>query len=96
MQAGQVTFRWKDRAHGNALRLATLDADAFLRRFLPHVLPPRFVRTRRYGFLANAVRQESLPRVRELLGQSATASESHPHKEPETWGAMLLRLHPRD
>jgi hypothetical protein len=37
LDTGQVTFRWKDRAHGNAPRLATLDATTFLRRFL---LPP--------------------------------------------------------
>ncbi len=30
LQNGQVTFRWKDRAHGNVPRLATLDAEAFL------------------------------------------------------------------
>ncbi|MBI2525212.1 MAG: transposase [Candidatus Rokubacteria bacterium] len=44
LQAGQVTFRWKDRAHGNAPRVATVEAETFLRRFLLHVLPHRFVR----------------------------------------------------
>ncbi|MBI5624183.1 MAG: IS91 family transposase [Elusimicrobia bacterium] len=96
LQNGQVTFRWKDRAHGNAPRLATLDAEAFLRRFLLHVLPRRFVRIRHYGFLANSVRQERLPKVRELLGQPAAAPRSQAPKEPEPWEAMVLRLTGKD
>src|SRR5271169_1128649 len=41
---GQVTFRWRDSAHGNQQRLMTLAVKEFLRRFLLHVLPPGFVR----------------------------------------------------
>jgi len=96
MQEGQVTFRWKDRAHGNAPRLATLDAKVFLRRFLLHVLPRRFVRIRHYGFLANSVRQEQLPTARQLLGQPAAATESQAPKELESWEALLLRLTGKD
>src|ERR1700730_15379806 len=53
---GQVTFRWKDYAHRNKKRKMTLSADEFLRRFLLHVLPRRFVRIRFFGFLANTRR----------------------------------------
>jgi hypothetical protein len=93
---GQVTFRWKDRAHGNAPRLATLDAPTFLRRFLLHVLPRRFVRIRHYGFLANAVRPHQLPRVRQLLVPAAVTIASHAPREPEQWEALLLRLTGKD
>lgn len=96
VQDGHVTFRWKDRAQGNALRLATLDATTFLRRFLLHVLPPRFVRIRHYGFLANAVRQGTLPTARQLLGQPAAATGSRAPTEPESWEALLLRLTGKD
>lgn len=92
VQDGQVTFRWKDRAHGNAPRLATLDARTFLRRFLLHVVPRRFVRIRHYGFLANAVRLQTLPRVRQWLAPTALASASQAPREPERWDALLLRL----
>ena len=34
-------------------RLMSLSVDEFLRRFLLHLLPPRFVRIRYCGFLAN-------------------------------------------
>jgi hypothetical protein len=65
---GNVTFRWRDSAHGNKKRLMTLGADEFLRRFLLHLLPPGFVRTRNFGFLANRKRATLLPRCFRLLG----------------------------
>ena len=46
-----VSFRWKDYRHGSQMRTLTLDGDEFLRRFLLHVLPKRFVRIRYFGFL---------------------------------------------
>ena len=63
----QVTFRYKDYAHGNKKRLMTLSAQEFLRRFLLHVLPRGFVRIRFYGFLANRRRANLLPLCQQLL-----------------------------
>jgi ribosomal protein L37AE/L43A len=68
---GQVTFRWKDYAHGGRRATMTLEAVEFVRRFLMHVLPSGFVRVRHYGLLANRHRQEKLARCRELLGMAA-------------------------
>ena len=96
LQDGLVTFRWKDRAHGNVPRLATLDAPTFLRRFLLHLVPRRFVRIRHYGFLANSVRLQTLPRVRQCLAPSARAIQSLAPREPEPWDALLLRLTGKD
>jgi len=96
MQAGQVSFRWKDRANGHASRLTTLDAEAFLRRFLLHVLPSRFIRIRHYGFLANSVRRAALATVRRLLDQPVTAPEAAAPTEPEPWEALLRRLTGKD
>lgn len=64
---GNVTFRWKDYAHGNKRRKMTVTADEFLRRFLLHVLPRGFVRIRSFGFLANRKRAVMLPICRRLL-----------------------------
>ena len=69
-QDGQVTFRWKDYAHGNAQKEMTLSAVEFTRRFLLHVLPRGFVRIRHYGFLANRCRQEKLALCKRLLGEN--------------------------
>jgi Putative transposase/Transposase zinc-binding domain len=63
----QVTFRWKDYAHGNNKKKMTLSSQEFLRRFLLHVLPRGFVRIRSFGFLANRCRATLLPRCHRLL-----------------------------
>ena len=96
LHEGHVTFRWKDRAQGNAPRLATLDAESFLRRFLLHLLPRGFVRIRHYGFLASPLRRTTLGKVRQLLGQPAAATAGQVSHEPEPWQAMLLRLTGKD
>jgi len=93
---GQVTFRWTDRANGFTPRYATLEAEAFLRRFLLHVLPDRFVRIRHYGWLANSARKRLLPTVRGVLGPSAALALSPPAIEGEPWEATLLRLTGKD
>jgi hypothetical protein len=67
---GQVTFRWKDYRHGSQVRLMTLLAEEFLRRFCLHVLPKGFVRIRFYGFLAARSRTEALSRCRRALDAS--------------------------
>jgi hypothetical protein len=64
---GQVTFRWKDYAHGSKQRNMTLSANEFLRRFLPLVLPKGFIRIRSFGFLAPRRRGVLLPLCRRLL-----------------------------
>ena len=56
-----VTFRWRDSAHGNKKRLMTLPVEEFLRRFLLHLLPRGFMRIRNFGFLANRQRAVLLP-----------------------------------
>jgi hypothetical protein len=70
LEDGQITFRYKDYAHGHRLRTLTLDAVEFLRRLMLHVPPHGFHRLRHFGFLANRVRQEKLARCRALLGHA--------------------------
>jgi hypothetical protein len=72
LKDGQVTFSWKDYAHGNQQRSMTLTTDEFIRRFLLHVLPRGFQRLRQFGFLANRRRREQLAHCRQLLGSVAT------------------------
>jgi Putative transposase len=79
----QVTFRWKDYAHGNKNRMMTLGSQEFLRRFLLHVLPRGFVRIRSFGFLANRRRTTLLPLYQRLLANQPlppppTATTSSP------------------
>jgi len=72
LENGEVTFHWKDYAHGGGRKTMRLKATEFLRRFLLHVLPLGFMRIRHYGFLANCVCQEKLTLCRALL-EAATA-----------------------
>ena len=75
---GKVTFRWKDYAHDNKRRLMTLTAEEFLRRFLQHVLPPRFIRIRFFGFLAPGKRGELLPLCQQLLASNPSTTTASP------------------
>ena len=45
LEDGKVSFIWRDYSDGNRNKIMTLDADEFIRRFLLHVLPARFVRS---------------------------------------------------
>jgi hypothetical protein len=81
-----VSFRWKDYRHGSQVRTLTLDVDEFLRRFLLHVLPKRFVRIRYFGFLASRGRTRSLPQCRQAIGVAPPVVEpSKPARPPATW-----------
>jgi hypothetical protein len=75
---GQVTFRWQDYAHGHRSRTMTLEAVAFLRRFLLHRLPRGFQHIRHYGLLGNRRRGEALARIRALLDQPPAAAPPEP------------------
>jgi hypothetical protein len=81
LEDGQVTFRYKDYAHGHRQRRMTLTAQEFLRRFMLHVLPRGFVRIRSFGFLANRVRDKQLVLCRQLLGVTQPAAAT-PSGEP--------------
>lgn len=63
-----VTFRWRDYADANRMKESTIDAMEFLRRFLMHVLPDRFVRIRYFGVLGNRNRMKRIEHARGLLG----------------------------
>jgi predicted Zn-ribbon and HTH transcriptional regulator len=84
---GEVAFTWRDRAHGNVLKTMPLPAEEFLRRFLLHLLPKRFVRIRSFGFLANRRRSKLLPLCFQCLGSlpDALTEEDEPEKASGLW-----------
>jgi hypothetical protein len=84
--------KWKDyRAKRDArYKLMTLAADAFIRRFLIHVLPDGFHRIRHYGLVANANRAGNIALARRRLGVSHPPPSSrdsdgteNPHEDSE-------------
>lgn len=56
IENGKVSFSYKDYANASEQKLMTLDAVEFLRRFCLHILPPKFMKIRHYGFLASRVK----------------------------------------
>jgi hypothetical protein len=62
-----VTFSYKDYRDQGQTKSMTVAGEEFLRRFLLHVLPKRFMRIRSYGFLSNAVRASKLKLIRDWL-----------------------------
>jgi hypothetical protein len=87
---GKVTFRWKDYAHDGKQRKMTVSAEEFLRRFMLHVLPRRFVRIRFSGFLANRRRKELLPLCKQLLQNSAQPTWKTPENAEAKRSASWL------
>jgi len=83
---GLVRFTWIDRAVGHTRKTMILPHEAFVRKFLLHVLPKGFRKIRYFGYMGNRDRTESIARVRELIERSGCAvplgattnSEEHP------------------
>jgi len=71
LEYGNVTFSYKESAT-DQLKSAKVTAEEFIRRFLQHVLPPRFSKVRYFGLLSPSNRQLLL-KARQLL--SATTSK---------------------
>lgn len=102
LQDGVVAFRWKDYRDGNRWKVMRLAAEEFIRRFLLHVLPKRFVRIRHYGLLAGRNVHGPLQQARRLLELAEPASETPPSfamhaapgSAPTPAGEDALRLCP--
>ena len=75
-QAATVSFDYKDYADGARHKTLRLSLPEFIRRLCLHFLPPRFVKIRHYGLLANRGRQERLARARALLGTEPLIGEA--------------------
>ena len=88
-QNGKVSFLWRDYADDNRQKTMTLKADEFIRRFLLHVLPSRYVRIRHFGLLASRNRNNSLTLCRKLLTEETIPKENI---KKETWQEQLLRI----
>jgi hypothetical protein len=80
----QVTFRWRNYRR-NEEKPLTLDGVEFVRRFLRHVPPKRFVRIRSYGFLGNRNHRTNLERARQLIGKAQPTAPS-----PEPFRSLRL------
>ena len=77
-----VAFDYKDYADGARHKTMHLPLSEFIRRWRLHVLPPRFVKIRHYGLLANRGRQARLQAARALLQAQSPTGQPLPEPKP--------------
>lgn len=90
LEGDRVTFRYRDRNDHDTVKLMSLDASEFIRRFLLHILPDGFVKIRHYGILSNRSRNSKLARSMSLLGAKPLNQDLQKHREP--WQDLLERI----
>ena len=95
----KVSFRARDNSRPGHQRLVTITAPEFIRRFLWHVLPPRFVKIRHYGLMAPGNAKTKLEKARALLNLKAPGAINEPKgqeldtpSQTKTWQEMLQAL----
>lgn len=75
IENGNVAFRWRDYKDGSKLKLMTVSANEFIRRFLIHILPNGFMKIRHYGFLGNRNKNTKLKICKQLTNTSTLLKE---------------------
>jgi len=85
----RVTFQWRDYRDGR-VKLMTISAFEFIRRFLLHILPEGFFKIRYYGIFASRNLKTKLKRCKKLLG----ISENHDQIKPREidWKDLFLAV----
>jgi hypothetical protein len=81
---GEVVFKWKDHRDENKTKLMRVSTTEFLRRFLLHVIPKKFVRIRAYGLLRNRTKASMLRQCRLLLRSGPDGERIDEHHEQST------------
>lgn len=71
MDNGIISFSYKDYRANSNKKIMSLSAIEFIRRFLLHVLPHKFVKVRHYGILSNRNRKKNISICRKILGISS-------------------------
>jgi len=85
-----VSFQYRNRANANQIKTMKLSHAEFIRRFLLHILPSRFVKIRYYGLLANRNRRVLIGLCRKLL--NCVANIAIPDYESLDWKELLKSI----
>ncbi|BHH85598.1 IS91 family transposase [Desulforhopalus sp. 52FAK] len=88
IEADKVAFNYRDRSDENTLKVLTLKATEFIRRYLLHILPRGFMKIRYFGFLGHANKKKCIPLLRKLIDPEAQILE----QSSETIQEMMVRL----
>ena len=87
---GRIKFWWKNYKNGGEKEIMDLSSDEFLRRFCMHILLPKFMKIRHYGFLSNRTKKESLAKARKSLDVES------PAKKDKNWKIILSKKYEID
>ncbi len=90
LEGDRVTFRYRDRQDNDTIKLMTLEASEFIRRYLLHILPDGFVKIRHYGILSSRNRKSKLARCMALLGVHHRDQDQEKHTMP--WEDLLEQI----
>ncbi len=74
LKDGVVSFTRKNRKTNKIVK-EDLPAIEFIRRFLLHALPMKFVRLRHYGYLSSRNKKKNIAQIRKLIGVPAPISK---------------------
>ncbi|MBN1547018.1 MAG: transposase [Syntrophaceae bacterium] len=74
VENGSVSFSYKDNADNNTQKVMTVSIVEFIRRFLLHVLPSRFMRIRHCGFLSNRRKKKLVQSIRQSMADHSQRS----------------------
>lgn len=66
---GNIIFEYKDYKDNAKIKIMTITAEEFIRRFLMHVLPNKFTKIKHYGLLTNRNKNTTIKLCRILIGQ---------------------------
>jgi len=81
-----VGFTYLDRNDGNKQKYLELPGVKFIRRFMCHIVPYRFMRIRHYGFLSTRVKSAMLKEIRDLL------KHPDPGKKPKLTVRDIIKI----
>jgi len=85
LQGEMVQFKYRDRENPGSSKIMALHVREFMRRFLLHVLPKRYVRIRHFGMLGNRLKKLQISIVRRLEGIVETVKA----EVAQGWQALL-------
>lgn len=78
LENGHVSFKWRDYKDSSKWKVMTVSAVEFIRRFLIHILPPRFMKIRHYGLLGNRNKSTKLILCKKLTFTKILKKEKLP------------------
>ena len=90
LENGNVTFMWRDYKDSNKVKTMTITATEFIRRFLLHILPSRFMKIRHYGILGNRNKTKKL-----ILCKILTKTKLYPKQNLST-AELIKKIFGRD